>query len=1006
MTNRPTQTQVPARLQETLQATGYLLGVDDLAPGLSLAGSTIPPRMRTLTPDAWWKSDSTRGNPDIDGSSNPTILFKYSESINGEVADWRLDAWNLGCTPLLWVVTHDDIRIYNGYGKPQLSVDESKNLLKKFDHGRSDLSRLNSYAGRLAMETGKFWRSEPAVTQRTGVFKQLMDHLVAIEKILVNKGLQRLEAQALICRSIFTKYLIDRGIVSSDRLKMVCGRDTLPEALDDPHSTKALFEWLRVKFNGDMFPEDLSVPEPQYLQYIASFLRADSPEGQLSLFPYRFDVIPVELISSIYERFAHSSERQGDEPVQITTQNRDAHYTPLTAVTLVLDEVFDGLTGDETVIDPTCGSGIFLVEALRRLVRLKTHGQQPTRESIRKTLNEQIHGIDSSPAAVQITAFSLYLVALELDPDPTNSNALQFSPLVNKSILVGDVHDIADNKMEERRLKGNDEIWKFDIIVGNPPWSYAGRPGTVARKQLAGSNASQAPRGVSLDYINLAKISFAHSKTKYGVLVNGSHFFSSSGTGLHAAQSMVESLGSVTLVDLSGLRHWLFSKAKMPAMAVLTSNQSDMVGSVELVRLHRSPEGDRSHDIGAAPQKVIRLPIENWKKKPELFKTALIGGDHDLLLLNSFNKRFPSLKDSLNLMEEAKWTSGLVVGRDPDKKVPSLLGLPLAGKNSISPFSLSDDLPDFQGIATRPRSRDIYRAPLVLVSQYLHQSDIPIISGRLTAAVAKHDLIYTNTLFGVSLHMASLDIAYLLAGIINSSVSSWYTLMTAFPFGIERCSTLLGDMKRLPAPDLTRAYKSDAGRRIIRLVRRFHEKQPSSDKEWIDLDNAVFDLYELDAEERIIARDGRLRASWEWDDGRRVADMAATQDQLNEYVEAFLFHIDTWFYADNKQSFCSEIYETGSESSLKVIRFILEDIPPPSRTQVITGMSLDKVLTSIENRLSISIVREVIGAKELIVHSRNEVVIVKPSAQRFWLGVTGLDDARSVLMKSFRVQRG
>ena len=30
--------------------------------------------------------------------------------------------------------------------------------------------------------------------------------------------------------------------------------------------------------------------------------------GQLSFFPYRFEVIPVELISAIYEQFVHSSD--------------------------------------------------------------------------------------------------------------------------------------------------------------------------------------------------------------------------------------------------------------------------------------------------------------------------------------------------------------------------------------------------------------------------------------------------------------------------------------------------------------------------------------------------------------------------------------------------------------------------------------------------------------------------------------------------------------------------
>ena len=55
-------------------------------------------------------------------------------------------------------------------------------------------------------------------------------------------------------------------------------------------------------------------------------------------------------------------------------------------VSLVLDEVMEGLSGKETVLDLTCGSGVFLVEALRRLVHLKAGGLEPTRELIRATL--------------------------------------------------------------------------------------------------------------------------------------------------------------------------------------------------------------------------------------------------------------------------------------------------------------------------------------------------------------------------------------------------------------------------------------------------------------------------------------------------------------------------------------------------------------------------------------------------------------------------------------------
>ena len=44
----------------------------------------------------------------------------------------------------------------------------------------------------------------------------------------------------------------------------------------------------------------------------------------------------------------------------------DVFYTRLPLVSLVLDEITDGLTGEETVLDLTCGSGVFLVEAFAK----------------------------------------------------------------------------------------------------------------------------------------------------------------------------------------------------------------------------------------------------------------------------------------------------------------------------------------------------------------------------------------------------------------------------------------------------------------------------------------------------------------------------------------------------------------------------------------------------------------------------------------------------------------
>ena len=79
------------------------------------------------------------------------------------------------------------------------------------------------------------------------------------------------------------------------------------------------------------------------------------------------------------------------------TGRLSVYYTRLPVVSLVLDEVMDGLTGKETVLDLTCGSGVFLVEALRRLVHLKSGGDTPSRELIRTTLYQQVLPIRLTP---------------------------------------------------------------------------------------------------------------------------------------------------------------------------------------------------------------------------------------------------------------------------------------------------------------------------------------------------------------------------------------------------------------------------------------------------------------------------------------------------------------------------------------------------------------------------------------------------------------------------------
>ena len=942
--------ELPAPLRRVLERTGYLTEGEPAAASVRLAGTGDLIRPPSFAPEAWWRS-----NPDATaqhGSADLKVYFKFvAEPDAAPVAAWQQEVWNQSFCPLLWLVSPDRIDLYNGFGLPRRSADAEENRLRTFRLVEDELARLDRFAGRLRMETGQFWRQRPEVDRASAVDRRLLDDLAALKRDLEASGLAATDAQALIGRSIFTQYLIDRQIVDEERLERISGHGEFPSVLRDRPATARLFDWLRETFNGDMFPPaGAPVPSAKHLGRVRHFLTATDPAtGQQSLFPYRFDVIPVELISAIYEQFVHSAGAAG--------RKADVHYTPLTAVSLILDEVFAGLTGAERVLDLTCGSGVFLVEALRRLVYLKAGGGVPTREAVRRTLHEQVYGVDLSAEAVSIAAFSLYLAALELDPDPRAADGVRFEPLTGRTLRAGDAFDI------DLGTK------KFDVIVGNPPWSDRGQAGTAARRRRA-PGAPLPPRGQSLDFVRRA-MAFAHDRTRLGMIVSATPFFSRSATGLAAAQSLVESLGPVTLVNLSDLSDWLFPRADMPAMAVLSSHDDRQPDRMTLVQARWSPAGERSHTIEIAPSDVTTLPLASWKRNPALFKAAFLGNRHDLLLLDHLWDNHGTLADRLGALD-----TGLRVGLtfgDRSRYAAFLRGLSFAEKKEIGHFTVPR-LPSFDhDHAERPR---------------------------LLVAVTEQDTVYTDAYFGISFGGSRPDAAYFVAGILGSALATWYFLMTGSAFGLWMRRVKRADLAVLPMPEIVQSLDSDAGKHVVRLVRALHDRA-ARDDDWRSLDDAVFDLYGLDDEDRIVVRDGLSRASWQWQAGKLHSVAPADEADLRAYARAFLWTMDAWLSAGKRRHMRAEVYRLP-DAPVRVIRFVLEEGPGPSdEVKVITPEGeLSEVLARIGERTSVQVSKELVGLRHLRVHAEDEVTIIKPAARRNWLRVHALEDADQIVQDS------
>ncbi|HEY4035599.1 MAG TPA: N-6 DNA methylase, partial [Ktedonobacteraceae bacterium] len=373
--------------------------------------------------------------------------------------------------------------------------------------------------------------------------RRLIQDLKVVRKELLDTGLAPKYAHALIGRSIFIRYLEDRGIIDETYFLKKVAKDNLSwqktllqefdqpdimprnekrryyRILSDREFTFALFRQLGVDFNGDMFPnvdeEEKHIRE-DHLKIIQGFLLGNLDRWQRSLFlwAYDFEIIPIELISSIYEEFYHKeneyrADKKNDLRRGISQDDVKTHYTPSVLVEHVLFHLLpkERLSTKPTILDLACGSGIFLVESFRRIVRHRMQEQKGETLSVKELhqiLKEQIKGIEINEEAVRVAAFSLYLALLHYQEPPT----IRTKKLPNLIYREGQPEDenhfhvlfksntfaLAETERMQiqktlhtsSRYKGRKEherlyhsqetlpvkLYTFDIITGNPPWGF------------------------------------------------------------------------------------------------------------------------------------------------------------------------------------------------------------------------------------------------------------------------------------------------------------------------------------------------------------------------------------------------------------------------------------------------------------------------------------------------------------------------------------------------------
>ena len=223
--------------------------------------------------------------------------------------------------------------------------------------------------------------------------------------------------------------------------------------------------------------EGESITEGQLQLIKKCFISGNDNTPQTKLFAdwrlFDFSIIQIELLSEIYENFIFAVNPE-------LKQQTGTYYTPPSLVELILNERLS-INNKETnydlkILDPSCGSGIFLVESFKRLVKRhenKYNEKLTDFNKLKQLLTDNIFGIEIHPQSIKVTAFSLYLALVDnLNPKTIWQNKNYRLPYLINNPKDKTLKEQGKNLYCRDTIEVNNEIEniEFDLVVGNPPF--------------------------------------------------------------------------------------------------------------------------------------------------------------------------------------------------------------------------------------------------------------------------------------------------------------------------------------------------------------------------------------------------------------------------------------------------------------------------------------------------------------------------------------------------------
>jgi restriction-modification enzyme MmeI-like protein len=858
-----------------------------------------------------------------------------------EAAARRLhrSVWNLGTVPFLVVVLPHQVRLYSGfsYSDPAQTQDHEFGLLDTVER----LQRLRNELGELraeAIDSREVWSSRYGrqLDSESRVDRSLLKALQTLGRDLrEEEDLLPEVGHSLIGKYIYLRYLWDRGILDDGflrdqglRREEVFGRNATRKGLSQ------LVTALEKRFNGKIFPLafDRGDVKNLHVRRVASALLGDAGDQiHLPFRAYDFKHIPVEMLSMIYEQFLRwdteeeaeaeteeaepTGEREEPTEQETRAQKSGVVYTPVFLADYVLSEAerVRPLEPGMRVLDPACGSGVFLVLAFRRLIesRYRQLGRGLTPPELKQLLTQSIFGIEREAAACAVAEFSLLLTLLHYcdPPDLLGRKDFQFPSLRGRNILEENFFDV-DPLPEDVATPGAHQCPKVDLVLGNPPWielssrkkdakdegtrRWIARFGGRAKHRVTGNRVAEAFSQRVTDFLRPGADCL--SEGVIALLLPATSLFNAESKAYR--QDLFVHKEVLRITDFANLREVLFGrKTEHPAASIVYRLRRKDAEPADI--LHLAPLG--IHQIGRARTQPWALTIyeeeicsvphsEAELGESVLWKLALWGTPRDAQALRRLERIFPSTLGKL-CEERRGWT----IAQGPElRSKESPTGEKLISRADLLEHQRLDSTRQTQSLLSfsvpeaalvpnladrlrrgRAEALKLTSAPHVVISRrwlsYLAFSDRPFIvpPQKIGLAAPSEDADYLRAL---SIFLCSSLVAYHLF----FYSTEWGTFRRA------RYVTL-SDVRSVPVPELS----SSQVLRLAAVQKRIALKEQAELRKWLtqaqrELFGSTISTRDVGANLLSLKRDRRSQA---------LKQAAEIREQLIHQIDAEVFEI-------------------------------------------------------------------------------------------------------------------